>query len=29
MELLRKYCMGSDPCSIDILSDQSVNFPSK
>lgn len=26
MELLRRYCMGNDPVSIEVISDQSVNF---
>ena len=26
MELMRAYCMGDRPCSLQILSDQSVNF---
>lgn len=28
MELLRRYCMGSDPVSIEVVSDQAVNFAS-
>ncbi|EGD77873.1 hypothetical protein PTSG_09507 [Salpingoeca rosetta] len=27
MELFRKYCMGSRPCALQILSDQRINFP--
>ena len=27
MQLLRQYCMGSRPCHLQILSDQSENFP--
>ena len=26
MALLRKYCMGNNPCQVEFLSDQSVNF---
>jgi double-strand break repair protein MRE11 len=29
MTLLRQYCMGDDPCSLEFLSDQSENFPNK
>lgn len=29
MELLRSYCMGDRPCQMELLSDPSVNFPSK
>jgi double-strand break repair protein MRE11 len=29
MTLFRQYCMGDDPCSVEILSDQSQNFPNK
>lgn len=29
LELLRHYCMGSRPCPLQLLSDPSVNFPSK
>ncbi|KAJ3625365.1 hypothetical protein Zmor_004289 [Zophobas morio] len=28
MELMREYCLGERPCFLEILSDQSVNFPS-
>lgn len=28
MELLRRYCMGDEPVSIEVISDQSVNFAS-
>jgi double-strand break repair protein MRE11 len=27
LRLLREYCMGSRPCALEILSDQSENFP--
>ncbi|KNE57270.1 DNA repair protein (mre11) [Allomyces macrogynus ATCC 38327] len=29
MELLRAYCLGDRPCALDILSDQSINFPNR
>ena len=29
MSLLRQYCLGDDPCSFQILSDQTKNFRSK
>jgi double-strand break repair protein MRE11 len=29
LELLRHYCLGSRPCSLELLSDPAVNFPSK
>jgi double-strand break repair protein MRE11 len=29
MELLRLYCLGDRPCQLELLSDPSVNFPSK
>jgi double-strand break repair protein MRE11 len=29
MELLRHYCLGSRPCALELLSDPSVNFPSR
>nr|KAJ3420225.1 meiotic recombination [Polyrhizophydium stewartii] len=29
MTLLRQYCLGDRPCHIDILSDQSENFPDR
>ncbi|KAJ1502252.1 Double-strand break repair protein mre11a, partial [Coelomomyces lativittatus] len=29
MELFRTYCLGDRPCAIEILSDQSVNFPNR
>ena len=29
MELLRHYCMGSRACALELLSDPSVNFPSR
>ncbi|KAI9140373.1 Metallo-dependent phosphatase-like protein [Paraphysoderma sedebokerense] len=29
MELLRAYCMGEKPCEMEILSDESVNFPNR
>lgn len=28
MELLRRYCMGSEPVNIEVVSDQAVNFAS-
>ncbi|KAL7746139.1 meiotic recombination [Sorochytrium milnesiophthora] len=29
LELFRTYCMGGRPCPLEILSDQSVNFPNR
>lgn len=29
LEMLRHYCMGNKPCALELLSDPSVNFPSK
>ena len=29
MQLLRSYCLGDTPISFQILSDQSINFPSR
>ena len=29
LTLLRKYCLGDDPVTIEILSDQRINFPGK
>lgn len=29
MELLRRYCLGDRPVSVEILSDQSLNFHTK
>lgn len=29
MELLRYYCLGDRACELELLSDPSVNFPSK
>ena len=29
MALLREFCLGNGECAIEILSDQSKNFPSK
>lgn len=28
MELLRRYCLGDNPVSIEVVSDQAVNFAS-